>query len=112
MANPLAHKAQKTFQQRNDQFRQFINDMIKAPTIVIIDNDGNNLGTFRRDEALRVAEEQSLDLIQMRYDPTTMTSTCKMMDYGKYQYLKKKGEGEKRQTANKGMKELEISYNI
>lgn len=34
------------------------------------------------------------------------------MDFGKYQYLKKKGEGEKRQASNKGMKELEISYNI
>jgi hypothetical protein len=43
MANPLAHKAQKNFQQRNDQFRQFINDMIKAPTIIIIDAEGNNL---------------------------------------------------------------------
>lgn len=112
MANPLAHKAQKSFQQRNDQFRQFVNEMIKAPTIIIIDNDWNNLWTYRRDEALRIAEEQGLDLIQVRYDAATMTSTCKLMDYGKYQYLKKKGEGEKRQAGNKGMKELEISYNI
>jgi translation initiation factor IF-3 len=112
MANPLAHKAQKNFQQRNDQFRQFINDMIKAPTIIIIDAEGNNLWTYRRDEALRIAEEQGLDLIQMRYDAATMTSMCKLMDYGKYQYLKKKGEGDKRQSANKGMKELAIRYNI
>jgi len=43
MANPLAHRAQKTFQQKNDQFRQFINDMIKAPTIIIIDSEGAQL---------------------------------------------------------------------
>lgn len=112
MANPLQHKATKTFQQRNDQFRQFINDMIKAPTIIIIDADGNNLGKFRRDDALRMAEEAGLDLIQMRYDATTMESMCKMMDYGKYQYFKKKDGGDKKQSWNKGMKELEISYNI
>ncbi len=112
MANPLAHRAQKTFQQRNDQFRQFINDMIKAPTIVIIDGEGAQLWTYRRDDALRIAEEQWLDLIQMRYDAATMISTCKLMDYGKYQYLKKKDGAEKKQTSNKWMKELKIKYNI
>lgn|GEM_PF-6505181 len=43
MANPLAHKAQKAFQTRDNQFKQFINDMIKAPTIVVIDAEGNNM---------------------------------------------------------------------
>ena len=35
-----------------------------------------------------------------------------MMDYGKYQYFKKKDGGDKKQAGNKWMKELEISYNI
>ncbi len=112
MANPLAHKAQKAFQNRDNQFKQFINDMIKAPTIVVIDAEGANMGTFNRLEALRIAEEQGLDLIQMSYNASTMTSTCRLMDYGKFQYMKKKGEADKRQTQSKGMKELEISYNI
>lgn len=34
------------------------------------------------------------------------------MDYGKYQYLKKKDGAEKKQTSNKWMKELKIKYNI
>ncbi|HMY80989.1 MAG TPA: translation initiation factor IF-3 [Candidatus Absconditabacterales bacterium] len=96
-----------------DQFRQFINDMIKAPTIIVVDNEGNNLGTFRRDDALRLAESKGLDLIQMRYDQPTMTSTCKLMDYGKYQYDKKKSASDaKQQATNKGMKELKMKYNI
>lgn len=112
MANPLAHKAQKAFQTRDNQFKQFINDMIKAPTIVIIDAEGNNMWVYSRMEALRIAEEQSLDLIQVSYNASTMTSTCRLMDYGKFQYLKKKGEADKRQSQSKWMKELEISYNI
>lgn len=86
--------------------------MIKAPTIIIIDAEGNNLWTFRRDEALRMSEEAELDLIQMRYDAATMTSLCKMMDYGKYQYFKKKDWWDKKQAGNKGMKEMKIKYNI
>lgn len=112
MANPLAHKAQKAFQTRDNQFKQFINDMIKAPTIVVIDAEGNNMWIFPRLEALRIAEEQGLDLIQMSYNAGTMTSTCRLMDYGKFQYMKKKWEADKRQTQSKWMKELEISYNI
>ena len=86
--------------------------MIKAPTIIIIDAEWVNLGKFRRDDALRMAEEAGLDLIQMRYDANTMESMCKMMDYGKYQYFKKKDGGDKKQSWNKGMKEMKIKYNI
>lgn len=112
MANPLAHKAQKAYQGKDNQFKQFINDMIKAPTIIILDENGASMGVFNRLDALRIAEERSLDLIQVTYNASTMTSTCRLMDYGKYQYLKKKGEADKRQNQSKGMKELEISYNI
>ena len=49
----------------------------------------------------------------MRYEQQTMTSTVKMVDYGKYQYQKQKEEKEKKKTQkNKGMKELKMSYGI
>jgi translation initiation factor IF-3 len=35
-----------------------------------------------------MAEEQGMDLVQMRYDAETMTSTVKLVDYGKYMYQK------------------------
>ncbi|MEI6775222.1 MAG: hypothetical protein WCL18_11095 [bacterium] len=46
------------------------------------------MGTFPRKRALEIAEEQGKDLVQMRYDQETMTSTVKIVDYGKYMYQK------------------------
>ena len=50
----------------------FINDQIKAPNIMIIDDDKNNLWTFPRRIALEMSAEKSLDLVQLVYDPEKM----------------------------------------
>ena len=91
----------------------FVNENIKAPTIIIIDEDGTNVGSFSRKRALEMADEQGKDLVQMRYDQETMTSTVKLLDYGKYMYQKQKDDKEKKknQKVNE-MKELKINYAI
>ena len=61
----------------------FVNENIKAPNIIIIDEEGINMWTFPRRKALEIAEEQGKDLVQIRYDQETMTSTVKLLDYGK-----------------------------
>ena len=76
----------------------FVNENIKAPTIIIIDEDGNNLWTFPRKRAFEIAQEAWKDLVQMRYDQEKMTSTVKLLDYGKYMYQKQKDEKEKKKT--------------
>jgi translation initiation factor IF-3 len=60
-----------------------------------------------------MAEEQGMDLVQIRYDQTTMTSTVKMVDYGKYMYQKGKDDKEKRKTMKPTvLKEIKLNYAI
>lgn len=91
----------------------YINEQIKAPTIVIVDELGVNLWTFPRLKALAMAQEAWLDLIQMRYDQEKMISTVKMADYGKYMYLKGKEEKEKKKNQKPSvLKEVKLNYAI
>ncbi len=60
----------------------------------VIDEDGTMLGIFPPAEALRMAEEKGLDLIEIA--PMAKPPTCKIMDYGKYKYEMKKKEHEAR----------------
>ena len=66
----------------------YVNDQIKAPTIMIIDDEKKNLWVFPRRVALEMAEQAWLDLVQMSYDPDKMQSTVRMTDYWKYMYQK------------------------
>jgi len=91
----------------------FVNENIKAPTIIIIDEEGNNVWTYPRRRALEIAQEADKDLVQMRYDQEKMTSTVKLLDYGKYMYQKQKEDKEKKKTQkNSWLKELKINYAI
>lgn len=91
----------------------FINDNIKAPTIMIIDENGENIGTFPRLRALEIREEKGLDLVQIAYNKDKMISTVKLVDYGKYKYLKDKEDKEKKKKQKaKDIKELKINYAI
>ncbi|MFA6256469.1 MAG: translation initiation factor IF-3 [Candidatus Absconditabacterales bacterium] len=98
---------------KNRVFMVYLNEQIKAPTIVMVDETGTNLGTFPRKRALEIAEEQGKDLVQIRYDQETMTSTVKLVDYGKYMYQKSKDDKEKRKTQKPTvLKEIKINYAI
>lgn len=104
---------QKTFSKRNDRMMVYTNHSIKAPTIVIVDEEKNNLGSFPRRKALEIAEEKWLDLVQMHYDPVKQVCTALITDYGKYMYKKQKDAKEKKRSQKqRSMKELKISYAI
>ena len=91
----------------------YVNDQIKAPNIMIINDEKNNLGTFPRRVALEMASEKGLDLVQLVYDAEKMLSTVRLTDYGKYMYQKGKEEKERRKSQKgKDMKELKVSYAI
>jgi translation initiation factor IF-3 len=68
----------------------------------VIDSDGKQLGVLPRREALRLAEERSLDLVEVA--PNANPPVAKLMDFGKYQYDRAKRERE----ARKSRKEVEI----
>lgn len=63
----------------------------------LIDADGNQLGVVENAEALRLADEAALDLVEI--SPHADPPVCRIMDYGKYRYTasKKKHEAKKRQ---------------
>ena len=66
-----------------------INDKIKAPQVVLIDSAGINLGIMDTKTALNKAQNESLDLVMVspeNADPVV----CKLLDFGKYIFDKKK----------------------
>ncbi|WP_246845478.1 translation initiation factor IF-3 [Bdellovibrio sp. NC01] len=65
-----------------------MNREIRAQQIRVIDDEGNMLGVMTVPEALRIAEDRGLDLLEIA--PTASPPTCKIMDYGKWKYEKKK----------------------
>jgi translation initiation factor IF-3 len=67
---------------RDDSVR--INRAIRAKELRVIGVGGENLGVIPTPEALRIAEEANLDLIEV--SPTAQPPVAKIMDYGKYQY--------------------------
>lgn len=79
-----------------------MNEAIRAPQLRVIDLDGKQLGILPRNEALRLAEERSLDLVEVA--PQADPPVAKLMDFGKYQYERAKRERE----ARKARKEIEV----
>jgi translation initiation factor IF-3 len=79
-----------------------INDRIRAPEIRLIGAEGENLGIVRPHQALMMAEEAGLDLVEI--SPTAVPPVCKIMDFGKFKYEQQKREAE----ARKKQKIIEI----
>jgi translation initiation factor IF-3 len=72
--------------------------MIKLKEVRVINSDGEQLGVLDTREAIRRAEEQGLDLVEVA--PTAKPPVCRIMDFGKYKYemAKKAAESRKHQT--------------
>ncbi len=71
--------------------------MIRSPEIRLIDHEGNNHGVVDPRDAVRMAEEAGLDLVEI--SPNADPPVCKIMDFGKYKYetQKKANEAKKKQ---------------
>ncbi len=94
-----------------DRERIYINEAIKAFNVLLLWENGEQLWTVSRKEALEKAQNAWLDLVQVWYNWRDKVSVCKIMDYGKYQYELKKKEKEKKQSQkSKWIKEIKLSY--
>ncbi|NOQ51955.1 MAG: translation initiation factor IF-3 [Desulfuromonadaceae bacterium] len=71
-----------------------MNSAIKARQVRVIDDEGGQLGILVTSEALRLAEEQGLDLVEV--SPQAEPPVCRIMDYGKYKYQQAKRASEAR----------------
>ncbi|MDO7786695.1 translation initiation factor IF-3 [Desulforamulus aquiferis] len=71
---------------------QRINEEIRAREVRVVDADNNQLGIMSAKEALRIAEEKQLDLVEVA--PQAKPPVCRIMDFGKFKYEQSKREKE------------------
>ena len=88
-----------------------INERIRFPEIRVIDTDRSQLGILSPEEALRIAEEQGLDLVLV--SETADPPVCRIMDYGKYKFEQdKKAKEARKKQHNADVKEVKMRYKI
>ncbi|MEZ5545834.1 MAG: translation initiation factor IF-3 [Lysobacteraceae bacterium] len=78
------------------------NGEIRVPKVRVIGADGEMMGVLSRDEALRLAEDAGLDLVEIQ--PNADPPVCKVMDFGKFRFEQQKKAAE----AKKKQKQVEI----
>ncbi len=67
-----------------------INEKIRAREVRVIDDSGNQLGILPPFEALKIARERGLDLVEV--SPSAVPPVCRIQDYGKFLYEKEKSD--------------------
>lgn len=75
-----------------------INSQIKTRELRVIDDEKGNLGVMTLEDALRLAKERGLDLIEI--SPDVVPPIAKITDYGKFQYITQKKESEAKAKAH------------
>ncbi|TCS83528.1 translation initiation factor IF-3 [Tepidibacillus fermentans] len=88
-----------------------VNEDIRAREVRLIGPDGEQIGIVPLKEALRIAEEKNLDLVNIA--PTAKPPVCRIMDYGKFRYEQSKKEKEARKNQKViNTKEIRLSPTI
>jgi translation initiation factor IF-3 len=73
-----------------------INERIRAREVRVIGDGGEQFGVFPVFEALRMAQERGVDLVEVA--PTAIPPVCRLLDYGKYRFEQDKKEREARKN--------------
>ncbi len=79
-----------------------VNQAIRAKEVRVIDDAGKQVGVMATHEALRLAQERNLDLVEVA--PNAQPPVCRIIDFGKFMYERTKKERE----ARKGQKAIEV----
>ena len=80
----MADFKQNYFQRRTKDRGPRSNNRISSPEVQVIGSDGDNLGILNTNEAISIAKEQGLDLIEI--SPNAKPPVCKIIDMGKFKY--------------------------
>jgi len=87
-----------------------VNELIRAPVVRVV-GENVQIGIYNIKDALRLAEEQDLDLVEI--SPSANPPVCKVVDYKKFLYEKKKKQKEiKANSAKIVVKEIRLGPNI
>ena len=88
-----------------------INEEIRDKEIRVIGAEGEQLGIMSTKDALKLAAEKNLDLVEIA--PKAVPVVCRIMDYGKYRFEQAKKEKESRKNQKViEVKEIRLSLNI
>ena len=103
----MPFKKQNYFQRRTKPRGPKANERIRAPHVQVISSDGKNLGTLAINEAIDIAKQEGLDLIEI--SPNANPPVCKIIDIGKYKYdLQKKANKAKKKQKVVNLKEIKL----
>lgn len=88
-----------------------VNRAIRINEVFVIDENGEQKGVMRTSNALRLAEDAGLDLVEI--SPNANPPVCKIIDYGKYRYEmeKRNREAKKNQVVTK-LKEVRMQVKV
>ena len=73
-----------------------INERIRAPQVLVIDELGQQLGVMATRDALNLANDRELDLVEVA--PNVVPPVCRLLDYGKFRYIQTTKERELRKS--------------
>ncbi len=88
-----------------------MNDRIRAREVRLVDPDGNQLGIKLLPEALSIARQMDLDLVEVA--PLASPPVCRIMDYGKFKFDEaQRAKESRRKASNVGIKEMKYRPKI
>ena len=95
------------FQRRTKPRGPRTNDRIRSSEVQVISSDGKNLGSYNTKDAIEMAKQEGLDLIEI--SPNAKPPVCKIIDIGKYKYdLQKKANKAKKKQKVINLKEIKL----
>ena len=95
------------FQRRTRPKGPKANERIRSPQVQVISSEGKNLGTLSTQEAINMAKQEGLDLIEI--SASANPPVCKIIDIGKYKYdLQKKANKAKKKQKIINLKEIKF----
>lgn len=97
-------------QKPKKDFGTRVNEQIRVPTVLLIDNNGSNIGEINTYTALQMAKDAELDLVEV--SPNSKPPVCRIMDYSKYIYEQKKKVRKNKAGKAKDLKEFRFSVVI
>ncbi|GAB2686780.1 translation initiation factor IF-3 [Kribbella swartbergensis] len=88
-----------------------VNERIRVPEVRLVGPNGEQVGIVRIEDALRLAQEADLDLVEVA--ATARPPVCKLMDFGKYKYeTAQKARESRRNQTNTVIKEMKLRPKI
>ena len=103
----MPFQKQNYFKKRTRPKGPRANERIRAPQVQVISSEGKNLGTYSTQDAINMAKQEGLDLIEISSNANP--PVCKIIDIGKYKYdQQKKAHKAKKKQKVMNLKEIKL----